>query len=661
MEAITYSVRIGSGRWESDAMFEDLLQHLTEYRDCIQQVAFFTNNFHAPMSLELAKERCDLLKDRVARVKALGFSCGLNILATIGHHPERLEDAAQGDWTYNTNIDGEVCLGSRCMNNPKFLEEYVGPLYRLHCAAKPDFIWIDDDVRAGHLPVGFVCFCDNCIAKFNKDYHHNFTREELKAALDAEDGIELRKQWLAHQTDKYVALFKFIRQTINECDDSVKLGMMTGERYFEGYDFAAWADALSDGGKYEIMWRPGGGNYRDDKKKNGEDSFDKTSQVGRQCANLPPYVTSIQSEIENFPHRPMDKGARYTALETLMHISSGCTAAALNILVGWDTGEPASIMNDHMDAIRDVLPFAKKLAAAVGRRPAVGVHGGWGINSQAAVEGEFSKGYGGAFAEPWQELYFLGLPEGYDFNAAPAYLLTGRAPLAFGKEELETILSRGVYMDGEAATVLNKMGYGDLVGFTVGKVFGEDSVEVYEDHPLNEGFVGNRRFCPEIFCKGTTSELIPAKGAEVLCRLEDYHGNVKAACSMGLFRNRLGGTVCVCGHYALTEQRDTQRSVLMKRLFRLMSGDTLPIMVESYHRVRAVARLNGTNFVATLLNTTMDNFTDVTVLLPSSVKAVTVTDEAMNETVLTPVGADGSMNRFVVPRMCGYSMLLLTE
>ena len=49
MEKITYSVRIGTGRWESDAMFEDLLNHLQEYRDCIQQVAFFTNSFHAPM------------------------------------------------------------------------------------------------------------------------------------------------------------------------------------------------------------------------------------------------------------------------------------------------------------------------------------------------------------------------------------------------------------------------------------------------------------------------------------------------------------------------------------------------------------------------------------------------------------------------------------
>ena len=661
MKKVIYSVRIGTGHWENDAMFEDLLAHLKKYSDCIQQVAFFTNNFHSPMTLEMAKERCTILKDRVARVKALGMSCGLNILATIGHHPERLEDSAQGDWTYNTNIDGEVCLGSRCMNNPKFLEEYVGPLYRLHCEANPDFIWIDDDVRAGHLPIGFVCFCDNCIAKFNKDYGYDFTREQLKAAFEAEGGVELRKQWLSHQTDKYVALFKFIRQTVNAYDDGIMLGMMTGERYFEGYDFAAWAQALSDDGKYEIMWRPGGGNYRDDKKKNGEDSFVKSSQVGRQCANLPAYVTSIQSEIENFPHRPMDKGERYTALETLMHVSTGCTAAALNIMVGWDTGESASIMDRHMDEIRRTLPFAKKLSKTVGRRPAVGVHCGWSINSQAAVDGPFAKGYGGSFFDAWEELYFMGIPEGYDFDAAPAYMLTGRTPLAFSKEELQTILSRGVYMDGEAATVLNEMGYGDLVGFTVGRVFEDDSVEVYEDHPLNKGFVGNRRFCPEIFCKGTTSELIPAAGAEVLCRLEDYHGNVRAACSMGLFRNRLGGTVCVCGHYALTEQRDTQRSVLMKRLFRLMSNDTLPIMVESYHRVRAVARLDGTNFVATLLNTSLDNLTDVTVLLPASVKVITVTDEAMNETVLAPVGEDGNMNRFVIPTMRAMSMLLIAE
>lgn len=147
VQKIINSLRVGADRWESEEEFAALIKLLDEYRDCIDQVAFLTTYFHPPMPLEMARRMCSSLANRVTRVRELGFSCGFNILATVGHHPERLDETLQGDWTYMTNIEGEVCLGSRCMNNHAYLEEYVRPLYMIHCAAKPDFIWIDDDIR----------------------------------------------------------------------------------------------------------------------------------------------------------------------------------------------------------------------------------------------------------------------------------------------------------------------------------------------------------------------------------------------------------------------------------------------------------------------------------------------------------------------------------
>ena len=174
MSKIINSIRIPASRWESEDAFEELLKLLEQYKDCIDQVAFFTTHFHPPMPLDTAARHCEIIKDRVKKVKALGLSCGLNILATLGHHPERIDEALQGNWTYMTNIDGEICPGSRCMNNRAYLEEYVRPLYRLHCGVNPDFIWIDDDIRYGHIPVGFCCFCDNCISRFNHDFGYSY-------------------------------------------------------------------------------------------------------------------------------------------------------------------------------------------------------------------------------------------------------------------------------------------------------------------------------------------------------------------------------------------------------------------------------------------------------------------------------------------------------
>ena len=652
MANVINSIRITASRWESEEAFTDLLSVLERHKDCIDQVAFFTTYFHPPMPLDTARRHCAILKDRVARVRTLGMSAGLNILATVGHHPERLDESLQGDWPYMTNIDGQVCLGSRCMNNAAFLEEYVRPLYEIHCDVKPDFIWIDDDVRYGHLPVGFCCFCDGCIERFNRDFGRHFDRAALKAALDDPTNLVLRREWLIHQSDKIVDLLAFIRRVVNKCDDTIMLGLMTGERYFEGYDFARWAEALSDGGKYPIMWRPGGGNYDD---KSFEEFLWKSGEIGRQAANLPSYVTEVQSEIENHPHRVLRKGSRYTALEALMYLTAGCTGTALNILPGTDGGEPAAIIDRHLEAIRAVTPFMKKLSAVCGREPAVGIHTGWHIHSQATLAGSFTSGGGDVVNKPWQELFSLGLPEGFAFDKASVHLLSGRAPYAFSDEELTTILSRGVYLDAGAVTALNDLGYGELIGFSVDKTFEEDTVEVYADHPLNRGFIGKNRYCSSIFSKGGVTTLTAVPGAETLCYLSDFQGRELASCTMGLFRNRLGGIVCAAGYYPAGELSDTAKSTQMKRLMRTLSGDTLPAVVESYERVRAIVRGDG----ITLLNTSPDHLTDVAVLVSGNVSRAVLCDENCRETVLQSVGKDGKMTRFVLPQLPPLSVALL--
>ena len=75
-----------------------------------------------------------------------------------------------------TDIEGSVCRGTFCPNDPRF-QQYVRELYRLAAAANPDYIWVDDDVRlAGHMPVGLTCFCDHCLAIFEKESGTKYTR-----------------------------------------------------------------------------------------------------------------------------------------------------------------------------------------------------------------------------------------------------------------------------------------------------------------------------------------------------------------------------------------------------------------------------------------------------------------------------------------------------
>lgn len=657
MSKIQNSVRVSHNHWYTEENFQKLLALLTDYRDCIDQVAFFSTTIHSPLPLETAAKYCDILKDRIARTRALGFSAGFNILATIGHHEENLDEALQGDkfgYRYFTDLNGVISRGSYCPADEKYLEEYVRPLYHLHCAANPDFIWVDDDLRCGHLPGSQGCFCDACIAKFNEKHGYNYTRETLKADLDDCKNITVRKQYLQFNSEKLAGVLACVRRAVNEYDDKIMLGVMSGERYFEGYDFKLWADALSDNGKYEIMWRPGGGAYND---YYFGVFTEKAHQIGRQTDRLPACVTEIQSEIECHPQPIYRKAPRSIALESMMYLCTGSTGTALNILS--KHGEDISIMRPRFEAVQKATPFMRRLSKTFGRSKTVGIHDGWHIHALAAVPGSLLSGGAERPAVAWGEICSVGLPESYDFNKAVCYALSGRAPYAFTDEEIKTMLSSGVFLDAGAVQSLHDLGYGEYIGFRYGERINFDTREIYSEHPLNAGIVGNERYCSSIFCGSDSMTLIPEEGAEVLCHLVDFKDNVIAPCTMGVYRNKLGGLVCAASHYATHEVGDTLKSLQLRNVFRYISNDRLPCVVETYIRTMSTAREIEGGLAVGLLNPTVETAKDVTILLQGKPSRVVCTNEACEDIVLEPVGTDGNMTKYVIPTLEAYQVVLI--
>lgn len=189
-----------------------------------------------------------MIGKRLSALREAGFFAGINHLPTIGHYCEDLGSALGDKYTYMTNIEGETSPGTYCMRHTDFVQEYVVPCYAEMAHTHPDFIWIDDDIRYGHMGMGNGCFCDHCIAVFNEKFGHDYTRETLKGALN-ENHPALGMEWLEHQSDAICDLLRVIAETVYGIDPQIKLGLMTGERYFEGYQFARYADALSQGGR----------------------------------------------------------------------------------------------------------------------------------------------------------------------------------------------------------------------------------------------------------------------------------------------------------------------------------------------------------------------------------------------------------------------------
>jgi hypothetical protein len=378
------SFRIGVLLWMSESQFRELLAMFDKYPGVTDELTFFTSATHAPLPLEEIQRRAQILKERMLLARRSGYRAGINVLATIGHHNENLAHSLSGDYTRVTDIDGNICQGSFCPNDPR-VQEYVRQVYLAVASAEPDYIWIDDDVRlAGHMPVTLTCFCEHCLAIFEKECGVKYTRPALKAAFGSgplESRLALRKAWLQHNRNTIARLLRLIEQTVHSVKPGMPLGFVTGDRFYEGYDFDGGAEVLAGPGKAEVRWRPGGGFYEDNWMPG---LAGKSHAIGRQVSLLPPQVVSIQSEIENFPYQRLKQAAHTTVLEAASHMAAGCTGAAFNVLTQND--EPLDEFEPLVARIHQMRPFFDLLAVHLGRKPLVGIYPAWNKDTAAACD-----------------------------------------------------------------------------------------------------------------------------------------------------------------------------------------------------------------------------------------------------------------------------------
>ena len=223
----------------------------------------------------------------------------------------------------------------------------------------------------------------------------------------------------------------------------------------------------------------------------------------------------------------------------------------------------------------------------------------------------------------------------------------------FSKDEITRILSSGVYMDSETLSLLNGMGFQDLTGMVVAGELSNDCIEVNIAHPLNGPLAGRRRDARQSYWNEPAYplKLVDPK-AETLTRLVDYADQGKAATSMAVFGNRLGGRICVSGYYPWTFLFSQNRMTQMKSVVRWLSRDRLPAYVGSYHKVNLWARQpTAEHLSVALFNASFDPADELTLMLLTRSETIAVVDMTGKEQAIRASGHDGPYCRFVLPRI----------
>ncbi len=660
IEKASVCFRIGQPIWANEERFNELLDLFDAHRGVTDEITLFTSETHPPLPLDVMLARMPVLETRIKAARARGYRSGVNILATIGHHEENLANSLSGGFTPATDPNGNVCLGSICPNDPA-LHDYAVEVYQALASTQPDYIWIDDDVRLfGHSPVRATCFCDRCVGILSKQVGTSFTRDSLREALGAgtlEERLQLRRAFLQHNRDTLSRLFTLIEGTVHKVAPGMPLGFMTGDRFFEGYGFDTWAELLAGPSHSPVLWRPGGGAYREDRL---DDFPDKAHAMGRQVALLPQHVRVIQSEVESFPYQRLKKSIHTTAMEAAAYIAAGCTGTAFNVLTMYD--EPLVEYAPLVAGLKEARPFLDLLAAHQGRVAPTGLHSGWVKDSYAASNPD-----GPWLGDPGSpnhcnELWATGLPAAYSAEHAAVTALSGDGVLALSASQIEFALAGGLYIDGPALTRLNDLGYGELTGFAVDQVLNIDCIEELTSHPLNGNFAGRRRNGRQSFYKSPASLLRPtAAGAEILSRVVDYTYAETAPCCMGIFENKFGGRICVAGYYPWDQLQNLSKSTQIKSVMQWLSRDSLAAYIASFHRINLWVRETapGRHAIA-LLNAYGDPAEAIEIIVRTESETLTFHNKRCEQSTIAATARHDGHTRFTLPKLGAWDMALLT-
>jgi hypothetical protein len=602
-----------------------------------------------------------VLAEVLAEFKTLGVAAGINHLATIGHLDENLENSLREPWQHLVDFDGSVSASCYCVADPQ-MQDYLRSCYVALAKAKPDFIWIDDDVRMeSHGPVRFACFCNRCIAAFCRESGKQYTRETLVAALGEgprPKRLALRRQWLAHNRAYLKDLLTNIRKAVDSVDPSIPLGFMTGETAYSGLGFSDWVPVLARSRKLPVKWRPGGGFYTDEVTGL---LLDKAHSVGRQIAMLPPSVTEIQYEHENFPYQRLKKSVTSFTAEIAAAIGAGCTGAALNCL--GITGDPADEYRPYFDGVRAYRAFFDKAVATFGRSPCEGIWSAFTRDHFAALQAD-----GNWFASPpWggdlrfgNEMAEIGIPTAYGRDGARLAVLSGDGCLDFSNTEILKLLAGGIILDVPALARLHESGLGEYTGFAVRGQKEKDTIERFTHDPINGRFDGWHRDCRPSFYPEPAWLIEPiSPQARPLSEIIDFTPKNFGPTS-GLFENRLGGRVAIFGYYPWRSLQSLAKTSQLKLVCRWLSQDKLPAYVGSYAKAALWCRRDGQGRLAVLLlNASADALADVSICVRDAHR-LHVARVVGKAEVLQKTGTDNPYSLFSIHGLSPWEPVLLT-
>ena len=571
------AIRLRKPHTDREDVWQGLLAQFAKHRAGVDEVWFSTGiNFpkmeeHRRAAQRLAKASEDL--------RRIGILPSLQIQATIGHGDAflRYADNSGMTWQGFTSGNGAVAKGCNCFRAPGFLA-YMREMSTLYAAAmRPYSAWIDDDIRIiNHGGPGWGCHCDHCLGLFAKKEGKARSRKQLIEEMKTDAALAAR--WRAFAFEGEAELVRVIAEAVHAVSPETRMCQQQPGRYFPEHRLLYEAHHAATG--LPVGMRPGAGAYFD---------HDARAQIGKaytlalqiDTIGPLPFIDRICPEIESCPRSFACRTGQGVLLEALESLAQGMNAiSALIMDAGFETPE---WYGDEL-----LAPLARN-AAMMKRYVA--------LNAGAA-----RCGYGFA-GDPPVQLQTSSLPLKPlipGARSALARIVTTTAAqnaVDAGGEAVERLLAEDLLIDGAAADILFKAGYGAAIGLAGCVAANGNLRERFLSVPVNEGFKAR-----ETPVSGQTLFLKPAPGAVAL---SEYYSDANNAplnlpgVAAAMFETKDGRRRVVFGTHAFTaglSKASGDRVMQLHRLCDWASHGKSPVLLETPTRsfVQPRMRADGT-------------------------------------------------------------------
>jgi hypothetical protein len=482
---ITYRLSL----WQQDEQqAKDLAEAIVRQKGSCDKVWLTTIGYYP--SLEYHRNLANNWKSAIRIFKQAGIGVSIQMANTMGH----MDFSMNESFIEGMKIDGEVVdayvgpTGIKnsscfCARGKKF-QQYVQSVLKIYAeVVQPERFWIDDDLRPHHhLPNEYGCFCNSCVAAFNKKYGANFDRDGLVHEINFGDRA-WRARFVEFTRETMYDFTYGMSKAILSVSPHSTLGVEYGPfRYYTGRDENYFLQAMHDASGKPVGVRPGGGHYND-KAPYGQ--YEKLFDLSLMNTSFPDYVDSIEAELENLPGVAYGKSIVGIVNEATLDLAIGCTALTFTDVQSMH--EPMSYYERLFAAYAKARPYWERLAkiSKDGYRCGAAVYQSATPHMAPLAEGDKPFSWAEPPTEREYNLFRLGVPMSLDARGAVSYLLRGNAVAAMSDAEIEELLAKPVLADGDAVQALIERGYGEYFPLRLVPLYDDTAQEEFTNDPIN--------------------------------------------------------------------------------------------------------------------------------------------------------------------------------